>query len=375
MKGFYFDTLLDAENICNLDRERALLLKGIDRGKKLVVYGPRNFGKTSLVKNVVIPDFRKKKKGAFVLFADLMEVKDLDAIHHRIGLSFQTSFAESFPGRNLLETARRFLKGLRPEISIDPLTSQPTLTIAADPSSNRLTLSKIFDVIKKEIAGTVPVLIVLDEFQDIAFVPEAQGLFRQAFQELQGVPMVLMGSKRHILSRMFSVPKAPLASFGEDIEFHPIPYEKYHAYILERFQQRRLIIDLEVATVLQDALFRIPEAINIVCDFLHANLEKQALGRQEVFDAIGKVVASRRSRYEELLALLTLKEEAVLVAVAKAGVVRQPTGREFLRTVPVSQGAVKKILDHFLDKSIIDRSEAGYRINDPLFHYFLRRYR
>ena len=101
-------------------------------------------------------------------------------------------------------------------------------------------LMDIFDVINKSIAPQMPVLIVLDEFQDIAFIPEAQGLFRQVLQELKEIPVVFLGSKKHILSDLFAKPRAPLANTGEDLEFLPIPYNEYHSYILERFKPKKI---------------------------------------------------------------------------------------------------------------------------------------
>jgi hypothetical protein len=183
-----------------------------------------------------------------------------------------------------------------------------------------------------------------------------------------------MGSKRHILSRIFSLPDAPLASFGEDIEFHYIAYEEYHRYVMERFREKRLALSLEDAKKLQDALFRIPEAINIVCDFLYSTFQNKTIESDQIFWAIDKVIESRRGRYEELLSLLSEKEEGILTALAKHGPVLHPTGQEFLRTAAASPRAIKMILDYLLDKSIVDRGEEGYRVNDPLLYYFLKRY-
>lgn len=53
MKRFIFDSILDEENICNLEKEKHKITKGVDHGLKLLVYGKRNMGKTSLVKNVI----------------------------------------------------------------------------------------------------------------------------------------------------------------------------------------------------------------------------------------------------------------------------------------------------------------------------------
>ncbi len=101
MKHFIFDRLVDRENLCNLIKERDQLLHYIEKKDNVVVYAPRNFGKTSLLKNVVIEDFRKLHKKSFVFFADLLGVKNLNSIIGRLMNSFERSFDESFPVKNI----------------------------------------------------------------------------------------------------------------------------------------------------------------------------------------------------------------------------------------------------------------------------------
>ena len=50
MTEFQYDTFLKPENICNLTRERIFLEKAKSVYEKVVIYGRRNSGKTSLVK-------------------------------------------------------------------------------------------------------------------------------------------------------------------------------------------------------------------------------------------------------------------------------------------------------------------------------------
>ena len=72
MKKFVFDCLVDRENICNLKKEQIKLFQFIEKKMNVVLYAPRNYGKTSLLKNIIIPDFKKNNKNkAFVFFVDL----------------------------------------------------------------------------------------------------------------------------------------------------------------------------------------------------------------------------------------------------------------------------------------------------------------
>ena len=57
---FKFDELLNTDEICNLKSEADFLRKAVSRNEKVVVYGRRNMGKTSLLKNVIAEEFAAK---------------------------------------------------------------------------------------------------------------------------------------------------------------------------------------------------------------------------------------------------------------------------------------------------------------------------
>ena len=137
MKQFVFDRLVDRDNICNLEREQQALGDAVRRRYRMVVYGPRNYGKTSVIRNVIIEEFRRTRERHFVLFADLLGVRSMQSLSLRLSTGLQRSFAASFPVKSLLESAGRFLGALRPEIALDPQTGSPSLSLHADHSGVR----------------------------------------------------------------------------------------------------------------------------------------------------------------------------------------------------------------------------------------------
>lgn len=372
---FQFDTILSADNICNLLKERDLLTKAVSQNKKLVVYGPRNCGKTSLIQSEIIPRFRKKHKKVFVLNVDLMEVKSLEAISTRIHKAFERAFSDAFPAQKLLESAKQLLSGLRPTIEFDPVSAAPSISFGSTEKKDTADFEKLFAAIRESIAIKIPTLIVMDEFQDIAFVPEAQGLLRNVLQYFDQVPIILLGSKKHILNRIFSMPNAPLAGFGEDLEFGTIAYEEYERYINERFKKRGLLLAKEDSKKLQDLLHRSPEAINMVCSEIYNSFEQEKITWEKVVKSLYNVIDKRRSRYETFLANFTEKEESLLVALKKAEPLKQPTSKEFLRTVKISNRSVMEMIRYMYNHSIVDKTEEGYRLSDPLLGFYIGRYR
>lgn len=374
MKKFYYDTLLDRADICDLVKERSAIAKAVKKKAKLVVYGPRNFGKTSLVKSVIIPDFMSGKGARFVFFADLMEVKSLDSINSRLSKAFESSFGRSFPAKNFMDGVKKFLGNLRPLVSIDTISGAPSLSITSISNERERSCEEIFRAILN-IAKERETLIVLDEFQDIALVDEAQALFRGLFQEIKDIPLIVMGSKRHILADILAKPDAPLAMFGEDVVFGPIPYEEYHAYIMERFRVGGIEISLQDSTYLQDTVQRVPEAVNIVCADIMDNNANKKVERGDIDKAIHNAVERRHGRYEEYISRFSENEEAVVIAIAKKMRVKHPNGQEFLKLVKPTSRMVGIIFEQLYNRSVIDKDSDGYFVSDPLFAYYLRSFR
>ena len=401
MKQFVFDRLVDPDNICNLQREQQALKDGVGRGSRMVVYGPRSYGKTSVVRNVTVEEFRRTRKRHFVLFADLLGVRSMESLNRRLSASLQRSFAASFPVKSLLENAGRFLGALRPEIALDPQTGSPSLSLHARDREPGRSLQTLWEHIAG-ITEEVDSLIVLDEFQDVAFIEEAPAQLRSCLEALGDVPILLIGSKRHMLADLFASPEAPLSAWGTDLEFRPIPYGDYHEYIEERFDPRRLTISREVAVGLQDDMQRVPEAINRLCAQLlelheggqsrrgtqHGDSRSAGIPRRpassgqateidhaQVRAALAKLLDNREGRFASYLSAFSGTDENVLTEIARREIVEHPQSTSFLASVRLSNRTVALSVKRLWDRGVIERIADGYRIADPLLAAFLRRYR
>ena len=376
---FIYDTILTADEICNLKQERETLLKAADRKKNLVIFGPRNSGKTSLLKSVIIPEFERRHKRSFTLFCDLMGVKSAEMIHARIETAFKQAFAHAFPKKALYEKAKEFLKSLHPTLEFDPLTGEPSLSLASGSKEKHITFTEIFSVIETEIAPRYPTLIVIDEFQDIAEVTDASfvlGEIRNSFQKQDQAAIFLMGSKSHLLSRLFSQPRAPLAHFGEDLLFTPIDYAEYHKYMQERFSKKKIKISLEVSIFLQNQMGRIPEPINIVCNELYEKHEHCSLSESDVIHGMLDVLNRRQSRFESYFSQFSENEQMILKALADADFVSAPNGKAFLSTISLTARTVTAILKILMNQGVVEQvTGSGYCVSDPLHRLYLKRYR
>ncbi|OFZ82098.1 MAG: hypothetical protein A2583_12010 [Bdellovibrionales bacterium RIFOXYD1_FULL_53_11] len=54
-KIFEYDRIIEEDNFCNFDQEKEFLKKHLDSDDCVKIFGPRNFGKTSLIRNIIAP--------------------------------------------------------------------------------------------------------------------------------------------------------------------------------------------------------------------------------------------------------------------------------------------------------------------------------
>ena len=374
MKTFIFDRLVDRENLCNMQKEAILLAKYIEKKSNVVIFAPRNYGKTSLLKNIVIDNFKRDKKKSFIFFVDLFGVKDMDSIINRLITGFEHAFAESFPVKTIFDNVKTFLTHLKAEVSVDSITGLPSISLGISSEKKEYSISYIFELIN-HIAQEIPSLIVIDEFQDIVNIPESQALFRSTFQNMKALPTILMGSKRHILTEIFSKPDAPFATWGIELEIPPIPYVDYHHYISERFEPNGLMLNENESIYLQDLLWRVPEAVNIICQQLLDLYQDINIKKEHIHLALKAAIDNREGRFESQLLSYSKTEETMLIQLAKAGYTAQPQSKSFLGKVNLSNRTVGKTILKFMNIGIIEKINDQYRISNPLFGFYLNWYR
>ncbi len=370
-KKFLSDVILDAENICNLEDDAKEILAAIHRGGRVVFLGCRNMGKTSLIKSKIIPAFLRTHKKSLVVFADLMGVKNLHQIDSRMQKAFEEAMALAHPTKHFIEGLVKTMKNIRPAYTLDPLTGTHEFSLGLSPNervSFEATIEHSGKYHKNHGA-----LLVLDEFQDISSVEEAEARIRNALQKLPGdLPVILLGSKKHMLAKIFSEPNAPLANWGKPIEISIISPEDYLPYMNERFAHVNRTIEIDEVRLLQNRLRYNPEKINIVCEWITRHPRKGTISYEEVGRAIKGVIDERASFYLEHLAKFTEKEQLFLCHLSQVEPLKQPQSGEFLARIRMSPGGFRPLLQRLEDHAVIYRTEAGYVLSDPLLGEYLK---
>ena len=329
-----------------------------------------------MVNNVIAKQWLQKNSSGFFISIDLMGVKQLSQISERMTLAFTEAYHRCFRMKSTFQNMLEVIKGIKPVMTFDD-NGQPKLSFSVQAESNVRSLTEVIYQLELIYQSNIPVLLVLDEFQDIAMIEQAEALFRHALERLNPqIPILILGSKQHLLNQIFAKPNAPLFNWGNHVHFDVIDYHTYWKYIDERFLHEGLAISFENAKYIQDIMSRNPEAINRLCSALiNQETPKGKLTKDQIDMGLKQLVYDRRHEPEMYLSYFTVSEQKVLTSIAKQEPITKPYGKDFVQNVRLSAGGVRKIITKFENNAVVYKEPEGYVLADPLLKNHMRTFR
>lgn len=370
MKGleypFRFGTVVSGELFYDRRDEAQTLHDEIAGGQNVVLYAPRRYGKTSLAMTVAK---RWKREGLSCIYFDLMRVESLD--------DFMRDYANV-----LLAVEGRTERGIRALLSA--LASvRPRLTLGDDgrpsieidfgrrgPSSRTLAeVLSLSDVVSSE---KKPLVIVLDEFQEVATLSRrvpVERIFRSVVQHQEHTRYVFLGSKTHLLHRMFDDRARPFYRSATPIVLGKPRVEETRKFLLSRFRSAGMTLASGISDAIIAASGNIPYYLQAVAlrTWASARSRGDAVPAMEDVDsAMADLVAMHRDAYDATAETLSETQRRLLSAIAHDPVPRFDAdwrARHFLPGATTLNSAAMKLLD----KGILEKGPDGYFVPDP-FH-------
>ena len=354
---------------CDRKEETLLMKSTLYNGRNITLISPRRMGKTGLIWNT-FHQIQSENKDAICIYIDIFPTKSQQEMVNMLGsavLNTAMSKGKVF-GRKVLEV----LGSLRPVVGVDSLTGMPNVTINIDPSQAEMSLKNIFSYlnrIKKEV------FIAIDEFQQITNYPETgtEAMLRSHIQFLQNIHFIFSGSKQHLMSEMFVSPQRPFYQSTDIMNLLPLKENAYYEFANGFFKDKKGGIDEDVFYELYNTFDGCTWYIQSVLNRLYENY-RNVETTEQLRSTILSVVESKTPQYESLTQFLTDNQFSLLKAIAKEGIVKEPTGKEFLKKHRLpSASSVKTALDTLADKELLYRQADGYIVYDRFLGLWLRR--
>jgi hypothetical protein len=233
---FTYGALALGDAFTNRETELRDLVADMENGQDVVLYAPRRYGKSSLV---IRASQRALKRDVLVGYCDLMRTTTKERFAAALA---KTIYADlESPGEQVVERAANLFRGLRirPTMEVDPddLSLRFTFQTGRRPTDIDDTIERLLELPGKIAAERKRrVSIVFDEFQEIVGLDRNfPNLMRSVFQMQPEIGHVYLGSKRHVLERIFNDKNEPFWRSAKQMELGPIAPAKFAPFIRKRF--------------------------------------------------------------------------------------------------------------------------------------------
>lgn len=350
---------------CDRVSETKKLISAIENDRNVTLIAPRRYGKTGLIHNV-FAQLPSKYAGVYL---DIYSIKNLaDFTKALASVVFGTLDGRMEKAMSVLA---KFFKSCRPTATPQ---SDGTVKFSFDITADNAetSLKEVFDYLK---ARERRVVIAIDEFQQVREFPEegVEALLRSYIQFIPWVRFIFAGSRRHLMSEMFVMPQGAFYQSTQIMNLDVIPRDSYLAFARTFFKSEGWTVDEGVFT-------RLYGRFDGVTWYLQAVLNKiwetrtSLLDDDQVNRAVSELYEERALIYHDLLLAQNDASQELLMAIARTGVVAEPTSAEFLSSNSLGGAStVRAALKDLARKDMVYKTDAGWIVYDRLFAEYLRR--
>ena len=303
------------------DREDEIreLTADMRNGQNVLVYAPRRYGKSSLVLQAAQEARRRK---VLVGYCDLMRTPTKERFAAALA---RTIYAElSSPLGQAFERVAELFRGLRvtPTIEVDPRDGTLRFTFQAGRRGTDIdeTIEGLLELVGElAVERKRRVAIVFDEFQEVlALDRRFPNLMRAVFQGQPDVSHVYLGSKRHLLERIFSDRNEPFWRSAKQVEIGTISPQKFAPFLRERFGASGKWIDDDPLGRLLEVTGGHPYATQELAYFTWELVPAGARATTaDVDEALERVVRSESNHFAQLWESASPPQRLLLLALAE----------------------------------------------------------
>ena len=232
---FVYGETVSGEHFCNRVNEISELITDIKNGLNIIIFSPRRYGKTSLIRRVLE---EVKAEGLLTFYVDLYP-----AINKQKFIEiYAKAISDGLPGKvsRIAKKLKEYLPRIIPKVLVDGESMR--FEFEFDRTANISPhIDDLLEAVKKAAdQHKQDAIIVFDEFQEITNFDddEIERKMRSAFQTHRNVSYVFMGSKTHLMKNIFNNPNRPFYKSGRYF-----PLQKISAEELAVFAEKKFLAD------------------------------------------------------------------------------------------------------------------------------------
>ncbi len=363
---FYFGNEVYDDDFCNRVQELQELKKDSASGQNILLYAPRRFGKTSLLKKLK-QDLDKDKEYK-VIFVDLFSVSSLEEfIQTYFNLIVSSFDSDSSKVMEILNT----LLHIRPNITMSiKTTGDISYGLSMSSKEQKQTLEEVLNlpsVYAKKFNKKV--VVIFDEFQEIEQL-ELEKKLRSTIQtHSREIAYLFSGSKKSILGQMFNDKSRAFYKAVKHFHIDKILLGDWSKFIVDKFNKSSKTIDIKhiqhVYKITQGYPYYMQQIMSVVWDKTLDDVTT------EIVESSLKLIVEREyDLYSLIWTQLTPNQKNSLKYIVKCDGLNLYSN-ENLKSSNLATTTLKSTLEALLKKDICDKKDNRYYIIDPFMQYWM----
>lgn len=366
---FVFGKAVEGSYFTNRTKDAEHLEANLTHGINTILISPRRWEKTSLVKkvmaNVIRPDIK-------IIYIDVFSCKseyDFYKVFASTIIQQTSSKIEEW-----MATAKEFLSRVITKVAFSPDSIQEySLSFEFPAKDDAEDILQLPERIAQKKG--IHIVLCLDEFQQIAEFQDSmtfQKKLRSVWQHQQNVSYCLFGSKRHLMTELFSDSSNPFYKFGDMMFLKKIPTEEWIPFICHKFQETGKVITEKQA----ERICKVTENLSSYVQHLSWIVwykAKPVVTNEMVDESIEELLEQNKVFFQREVEGLTELQLNLLKAIAN-GVDTGFTKKEVIKKYRLESSAnVQGIKKSLLKKDLIDIDGSIITYNDPLFKLWIKK--
>ena len=356
------------------DREaitKELHRKLVDGSSNVVLFAPRRYGKTSLVIKVL--EELSVQDGIKGMCFDMTRVTSLA----RFCETYVNAVYAMVGGRReMMHLLTDGLASFRPELSV-AVGGVVRIRLDLAAGLTETSIAEALDLPEKlsRELGNVPFVVAFDEFQEVAGLSKEfalEKIFRSCIQAHQNVRYVFLGSKTHLMKRMFADATRPFYNSAIPLPLGKPPVEQSREFLFSRFRDA----GIELGPAEQEGILSTTENIpyylqELASAVFETVLPDKVVTADHIKLAIEDIIAKNAELYAERMAGLSESKRAILLALATEPTSVFSDEYRNAHALPVSS-TLHTALKELQEEGIVETEDKGHRLADPFFARSIR---
>lgn len=367
---FIFGAIATGENFTDREEETSHLVQNFKALTNTVIISPRRWGKSSLVHRAS-KIASEENKNLKICHIDLFNVRN--ETHFYELFAEKVIAATSSKWDEVINIAKNIMGRIVPKLSVSDGINTG-LTFDFNFNKGDFNPDTILDLPEKlAIEKNIKVIVCIDEFQNIAELPDGEYIMkrlRSHWQLHQRAAYCLFGSKRHMMTEIFNLPSKPFYRFGDFIYLKKIPLEFWIPFFIKRFKETGKNINEEDASLIAILVDNHPYYCQQLAQIAWLRTEKDC--SRDIIEKSHIVLREQLSlSYENITDSLTNQQIAFLNALINKETALTATTVMDKYGI-TSSTSVTRSREALIKKEILDKNGKEIEFQDPMYKFWLQ---